>query len=130
VLVSEDIVRILDMSATGMTRDPCVNSCPSLRALCLTRCERADMEECALHLVVLAHAYVVPALKRLCTIHFEQGRLNIDNVVDILLIARYFFSSLRFPTYCSSLSSDSFGILSIVWTGYVHSFYCSAPDKG
>lgn len=52
------------------------------------------MEECALHLVVLAHTYVVPALKRLCTMHFEQGQLNIDNVVDILLIARCFLFSI------------------------------------
>ena len=47
------------------------------------------MDECALHLVVLAHTYMVPALKRLCTSHFEQGLLNIDTVVDILQIAKY-----------------------------------------
>lgn len=63
------------------------------KALLLTRCERSDIEEYALHLVVLAHTYMVPALKRLCTVHFEQGQLNIDNVVDILQIARYFLIS-------------------------------------
>jgi hypothetical protein len=49
------------------------------------------MDECALHLLVLAHTYMVPALKRLCTSHFEQaGLLNTDIVVDILQIARYY----------------------------------------
>lgn len=60
-----------------------------LRYLYSSRCERSDMDECALHLLVLAHTYMVPALKRLCTSHFEQaGLLNTDIVVDILQIAR------------------------------------------
>lgn len=59
-----------------------------LRYLYSSRCERSDMEECALHLVVLAHTYMVPALKQTCTVHFEQGLLNTDNVVDVLQVAR------------------------------------------
>jgi hypothetical protein len=47
------------------------------------------MKQFGLQLVVLAHAYVVPALKRVCTDSFEQGLLNSDNVVDVLHIARY-----------------------------------------
>lgn len=39
-------------------------------------------------LLVLAHAYMVPALKRLCTDSFELGLLNSDNVVDVLQLSR------------------------------------------
>lgn len=47
------------------------------------------MEQFALQLIVLAHAYMIPALKRVCTDSYEHGLLNSDNVVDILQIARY-----------------------------------------
>jgi hypothetical protein len=47
------------------------------------------MEEFALHLLVLAHAYMVPSLKRLCTERYGRGLLNSDNVVDVLQVARY-----------------------------------------
>lgn len=52
-------------------------------------CEQSDVEEFALHLIVLAHAYRIPALKRICTDSFEQGLLNLENVVDVLQISRY-----------------------------------------
>lgn len=60
----------------------------SFRGTFWNRCEQADMEMFAMHLLVLAHAYMIPALKRLCTDHFEHGLLNSDNVVDVLKIAR------------------------------------------
>ena len=53
------------------------------------------MEEFALHLLVLAHAYMVPSLKRVCTDSYEQGLLNSDNVVDVLQVARYYLASFR-----------------------------------
>lgn len=46
------------------------------------------MEMYAIPLLVLAHAYMVPALKRLCTDSFELGLLNSDNVVDVLQLSR------------------------------------------
>ncbi|KAG0558597.1 hypothetical protein KC19_10G040700 [Ceratodon purpureus] len=59
-----------------------------VRFLYSCRCEQDDMEEFALHLLVLAHAYVVPSLKRVCTDSYENGLLNSDNVVDVLQVAR------------------------------------------
>lgn len=59
-----------------------------LRFLYSSRCEQSDVEEFALHLIVLAHAYRIPALKRICTDSFEQGLLNLENVVDVLQISR------------------------------------------
>ena len=47
------------------------------------------MEQFALQLVVLGHAYRIASLKRICTDNYEHGLLNSDNVVDVLQIARY-----------------------------------------
>jgi len=49
------------------------------------------MEMFAIHLLMLAHAYQVPALKRFCTGSFEQGLLDTDNVVDVVQLARYYY---------------------------------------
>ncbi|KAG0568018.1 hypothetical protein M758_7G177500 [Ceratodon purpureus] len=59
-----------------------------LRFLYSSRCEEADMEQFALQLVVLGHAYRIASLKRICTDNYEHGLLNSDNVVDVLQIAR------------------------------------------
>lgn len=45
------------------------------------------MEDHVLHLLVLAHAFVVPQLKRECERQLEQGLLTIENVVDIFQLA-------------------------------------------
>ena len=47
------------------------------------------MEQFVLQLVVLAHAYMIPALKRICTDSYERWLLNSDNVIDVLQISRY-----------------------------------------
>lgn len=59
-----------------------------LRFLYSSRCEQEDMEEFSLHLLVLAHSYRLPALKRVCTDSYDQGLLNTENVVDVLQVAR------------------------------------------
>ncbi|KAL9271895.1 BTB/POZ and TAZ domain-containing protein [Drosera capensis] len=46
-----------------------------------------DMEEFALHLLVLSHAYTIPHLKRECERHIEKGQINIENVVDVFQLA-------------------------------------------
>ncbi|KAL2654142.1 hypothetical protein R1flu_022270 [Riccia fluitans] len=58
-----------------------------LRFLYSSRFEEEDMENFSTHLLVLAHAYCVPVLKRLCTQHYEMGVLNVENVIDILQLA-------------------------------------------
>lgn len=40
-----------------------------------------------MHLLVLAHVYVVPQLKQECEKKLEHGLLTIDNVVDIFQLA-------------------------------------------
>ncbi|BBN12778.1 hypothetical protein MPTK1_5g22830 [Marchantia polymorpha subsp. ruderalis] len=59
-----------------------------LRFLYSSRFEEEEMEKFCANLLVLAHAYCVPALKRLCTLHWEKGFLNVENVTDILQLAR------------------------------------------
>lgn len=49
--------------------------------------EKEEMEEFALHLLVLSHAFVVPQLKRECVQQLEQGLLNTGNVVDYFQLA-------------------------------------------
>ncbi|KAL2522503.1 BTB/POZ and TAZ domain-containing protein 4 [Forsythia ovata] len=49
--------------------------------------EEEKMEEFALPLLVLSHAYVVPRLKRLCELWVEEKLMNTDNVIDIFQLA-------------------------------------------
>lgn len=49
--------------------------------------EMKEMEAFVVHLLVLAHVYVVPHLKQECEKKLEHGLLTIDNVVDIFQLA-------------------------------------------
>ncbi|CAG7886068.1 unnamed protein product [Brassica rapa] len=49
--------------------------------------EKQDMEDFAMHLLVLSHVYVVPHLKRVCESHFENTLLNEGNVIDVFQLA-------------------------------------------
>ena len=46
------------------------------------------MKKFVLHLLVLAHSYSVPSLKRVCVYFLEQDWLMKENVVDVLQLAR------------------------------------------
>lgn len=46
------------------------------------------MKKFVLHLLVLAHSYSVPSLKRVCVYFLEQDWLTKENVVDVLQLAR------------------------------------------
>lgn len=50
-------------------------------------CESEELQEFAVHLLVLSHAYVVPNLKKLCQQQLEKGLINVENVTDILQVA-------------------------------------------
>lgn len=50
--------------------------------------EDDDMKKFVLHLLVLSHCYVVPALKRVCEHFIECGWLTEENVIDVLQLAR------------------------------------------
>lgn len=58
-----------------------------VRCLYSSRYEKEDMEDFALHLLVLSHVYVVPSLKQECERQFESGLLTTENVVDIFQLA-------------------------------------------
>lgn len=45
------------------------------------------MEEHALQLLVLSHAYAITSLKRLCEWQIEHGLLTIETVIDIFQLA-------------------------------------------
>lgn len=45
------------------------------------------MDEFALPLLVLSHAFVIPHLKQVCEKHLEHGWLTIDNVIDVFQLA-------------------------------------------
>ncbi|KAK3020993.1 hypothetical protein RJ639_045458 [Escallonia herrerae] len=47
-----------------------------------------EMKNFVLHLLVLSHCYSVPSLKRVCIHVLEQGWLTMDNVIDVLQLAR------------------------------------------
>ncbi|KAL3526876.1 hypothetical protein ACH5RR_011532 [Cinchona calisaya] len=49
--------------------------------------EEDKVEEHALHLLVLSHAYVVPKLKQLCEWWIEHRLLTTENVIDIFQLA-------------------------------------------
>ncbi|KAJ0252370.1 BTB/POZ and TAZ domain-containing protein 5 [Hirschfeldia incana] len=49
--------------------------------------EKQDMEDFAMHLLVLSHVYVVPHLKRVCESEFENTLLNKENVIDVFQLA-------------------------------------------
>lgn len=59
-----------------------------VRMLYSSRYEHADMEKYVLHLVVLSHVYGVHFVKKLCTHQLEQGLLTVENVIDVLQLAR------------------------------------------
>lgn len=50
--------------------------------------EEEEMKKFVLHLLVLSHCYAVPSLKRVCGQILEQGWLTIENVIDVLQLAR------------------------------------------
>ncbi|KAJ0587066.1 putative chromatin remodeling & transcription regulator BTB-POZ family [Helianthus annuus] len=55
--------------------------------LYFNRCNEEQMEKFGIHLLALAHVYLVPQLKAQCT-KALIGRLTVENVVDILQLAR------------------------------------------
>nr|VDD41637.1 unnamed protein product [Brassica oleracea] len=60
-----------------------------LRFLYSSCYEEDEMKECVIPLIFLSHIYSVPSLKRVCVDVLDQeGYINKENVVDVLLLAR------------------------------------------
>ncbi|XP_057804158.1 BTB/POZ and TAZ domain-containing protein 1-like [Salvia miltiorrhiza] len=58
-----------------------------LQFLYFTKCSDEQMEKYGIHLLALSHVYSVQQLKQICTRGLAK-RLNVDNVVDVLQLAR------------------------------------------
>ncbi|KAK6153248.1 hypothetical protein DH2020_012887 [Rehmannia glutinosa] len=52
-----------------------------------SRCSKEQMDKYGIHLLALSHVYMVPQLKLRCTKGLVE-QLNVDNVVDVLQLAR------------------------------------------
>ncbi|KAG6484508.1 BTB/POZ and TAZ domain-containing protein 4-like [Zingiber officinale] len=59
-----------------------------LRFLYTSSYEQEEMDQFVLHLLVLAHVFMIPSLKEECAKQLEQGLLTAENAVDALQLAR------------------------------------------
>lgn len=69
------------------------------------------MKNFALHLLVLSHTYCVPSLKKVCIRSLEQALLTIDNVIDVLQLARE-CDAPRLSLMCTRLVISNFKLVS------------------
>ncbi|XP_073048667.1 BTB/POZ and TAZ domain-containing protein 2-like [Primulina eburnea] len=58
-----------------------------LQYLYSSECGEDQMDKYGMHLLALSHVYMVPQLKQICSKGLSQ-RLNVENVVDVLQLAR------------------------------------------
>ncbi|XP_073283098.1 BTB/POZ and TAZ domain-containing protein 2-like isoform X2 [Primulina huaijiensis] len=58
-----------------------------LQYLYSSECGEDQMDKYGMHLLALSHVYMVPQLKQVCSKGLSQ-RLNVENVVDVLQLAR------------------------------------------
>ncbi|KAK9278478.1 hypothetical protein L1049_028044 [Liquidambar formosana] len=66
---------------------PCDAVAAFVRFLYSSRCTEEQMEKYGIHLLALSHVFLVPQLKQRCTKGLAE-RLTIENVVDVLQLAR------------------------------------------
>ncbi|KAJ6875664.1 BTB/POZ and TAZ domain-containing protein 1 [Populus alba x Populus x berolinensis] len=66
---------------------PCEAVSAFIQFLYSSRCSEEELEKYGIHLLALSHVYLVPQLKHRCSKAVGQ-RLTIDNVVDVLQLAR------------------------------------------
>ncbi|XP_010248736.1 PREDICTED: BTB/POZ and TAZ domain-containing protein 1 [Nelumbo nucifera] len=76
---SENIIPILGV--------PCDSVVAFVRFLYSLRCTEEEMDNYGIHLLALSHVFSVPQLKQRCT-RALSGRLTVENVVDVLKLAR------------------------------------------
>ncbi|KAF9671649.1 hypothetical protein SADUNF_Sadunf12G0069600 [Salix dunnii] len=76
---SEKIIPILGV--------PCDAVSSFIQFLYSSRCSEEELEKYGIHLLALSHVYLVPQLKHICSKSVGQ-RLTIENVVDVLQLAR------------------------------------------
>ncbi|XP_077229115.1 BTB/POZ and TAZ domain-containing protein 3-like [Tasmannia lanceolata] len=72
---------------------------------------QGTMKEFVLHLMVLSHTFSVPSLKRVCVDFIEQDLLTIENVIDVLQLARQ-CDAPRLSLFCVRLVVRNFKTVS------------------
>ncbi|XP_058094332.1 BTB/POZ and TAZ domain-containing protein 3 [Magnolia sinica] len=69
--------------------------------------EQEDMERFVYHLLVLSHAFSVPSLKKICVDLLQQELLTVENVIDVLQLARE-CDMPRLSLFCNRLVVKNF----------------------
>lgn len=82
-----------------------------LRFLYSSRFEEEEMNEYALHLMVLSHVFAVPTLKKICAGKLERSLLTTENVIDVLQLAEL-CDAPRLYLLCHRLIMDNFKAVS------------------
>lgn len=82
-----------------------------IRFLYSSRYEEEEMKKSVLHLLVLAHSYSVPSLKRVCVYFLERDWLTKENVVDVLQLARN-CDTPRLSLFCVRMVVKNFKAIS------------------
>ncbi|XP_068666219.1 BTB/POZ and TAZ domain-containing protein 3-like [Aristolochia californica] len=70
-----------------------------------------EMENFVLHLLVLSHTFCVPSLKKVCIKSLEQALLTVENVIDVLQLARE-SDAPRLSLFCVRLIINNFKTVS------------------
>ncbi|CAL5372871.1 unnamed protein product [Camellia sinensis] len=66
---------------------PCEAVAVFVRFLYTSKCSEEELDKFGIHLLAVSHVFLVPQLKQRCTKALAE-RLTIDNVVDVLQLAR------------------------------------------
>ncbi|KAK8933552.1 BTB/POZ and TAZ domain-containing protein 4 [Platanthera zijinensis] len=82
-----------------------------LRLLYSSRYEEEEMNQYAMHLLVLFHAFGIPSLKNLCIQKLEKGLLTLENAVDVFQLARL-CDAPRLCLLCNRMIVDNFPAVS------------------
>ncbi|KAG1342090.1 putative BTB/POZ and TAZ domain-containing protein 4 [Cocos nucifera] len=82
-----------------------------LRFLYSSCYEQVEMNQFAMHLLVLSHVFAIPALKNVCVQQLERSLLTIENVVDVLQLARL-FDAPRLGLICHRMIAKNFEVVS------------------
>ncbi|KAM0947216.1 putative histone acetyltransferase [Dioscorea sansibarensis] len=74
--------------------------------------EPDDMKKYVLHLLVMSHSYSIPSLKKACINQLEQALLSVENVVDVLQLARQ-CDAPRLTVLCTRMIMKDFKTISL-----------------
>ncbi|XP_073118355.1 BTB/POZ and TAZ domain-containing protein 3 [Elaeis guineensis] len=91
---------------------PSEAACAFIRFLYSSCYELDAMKKFVLHLLVMSHTFSVPSLKRVCIRELETALLTLENVVDVLQLARL-CDAPRLSLLCTRLIIKEFKTISV-----------------